>query len=294
MRRAIFAGRGATVGAPVTLAIIWINVVAFVLEVLAQGSMQALAEVSDHVARLFGANGPAMTLAAHHYESLVTACFVHGSLLHVALNMYALRQVGPLVERAGGSARYAVMYLVSGVTGSVASVAWNAAHEMWSRFSVGASGAICGVMGAAIVVALRVQGWRSTVAWDVGIWLGVILLYGTQGNIDNAAHVGGFVGGVLVSLAWRRGAVETRAKRAVWIGASAAIVAACMGVTAWRALVDPYATMAAVDWSRQVTEALARHDCARARRAMKAVEELPPSEAELAGLRQAIDDRCAR
>jgi len=294
IRRAIYAGPGAMNGAPVTHVLIWVNVAIFALEVLKQGSLSALVDVSNDVSRLFGANGPSLTFHAHHYESLLTSCFAHGSLLHVALNMYALRQVGPLVEPSAGGARFSVMYVLSGIVASLTSATWSEATGN-PLLSVGASGAICGVMGAAVVVAVRVHGWRSSIAWDVGLWLGLTLIYGaTSQHVDNAAHVGGMIAGCATALAWRRGVVETTSKRVRWVGASALLCLGCMGVTAWRDFHDPFAVEGPTDRSSDVTRALEDHDCVAARRALRAVEAVPPSDSELEGLRQAVDERCPR
>ena len=109
------------------------------------------------------------TVGEMRWETLITACFLHAGVLHLAFNMLALWQAGPLVERAVGSARMAPMYMAAGVFGNALSVAsgwWQ--HS--ASFTVGASGAISGVIAAALVVGWRVQGWsaRSPRRWPDG------------------------------------------------------------------------------------------------------------------------------
>ncbi len=99
-----------------------------------------------------GANEGTRVISGHEYWRLITSVFVHGGLIHLALNMWSLMAIGPLVERLYGNFTYAVIYLAAGVGGAIASVAASPI-----RVSVGASGAICGVLGAllAFLVAHR-------------------------------------------------------------------------------------------------------------------------------------------
>lgn len=161
---------------------------------------------------------------------LITGAFLHGGLLHLALNMYVLFVIGAALERLLGHGRYIALYLVSALGGCVASYALSDLRTV----SVGASGAIFGVMGALLVAGrLRYDIRQILVLLAINVAVGFIFP-----GIDWRAHLGGLVTGAAVA------AVFTFAPRRgrVWwqIGGVAAVVAALIAVTAWRtaALLD--------------------------------------------------------
>jgi membrane associated rhomboid family serine protease len=136
-----------------------------------------------------------VALAEGEVWRLVSPVLVHGSLIHLGFNMYALWIIGPIVETLYGSARFAAIYLLCAAAGSVASYVFSDA-----RFSVGASGAVFGLFGV-LLVADRVhkpaltRGARN-LTMQIGLLIGVNLLIGlTVPRIDNAAHLGGLVAG---------------------------------------------------------------------------------------------------
>ena len=145
----------------------------------------------------WGSNAGGKTLHGEWWR-LVSSLFLHGSLLHLAFNMLALWQVGQLVERLFGSLRFAALYLIAGVCGSVASVMWNANVN-----SVGASGAIFGIVGGLFAFMQRENsGVPPTVVQDLrGSLLPFLVFNLTAGflypHTDNAAHIGGLAGGWL-------------------------------------------------------------------------------------------------
>jgi rhomboid protease GluP len=292
LRHAVYASPEALAGAPVTRAIVWANVAIFALEVLASRSGGALGEVPSGVLHLLGSNDAVVTFRGGAWFTLVTACFLHGSLLHVAMNMYALRQIGPLVEGPVGSARFAVMYVVTGIVASATSCLW----ALWRGVdvnSVGASGAICGAMGAAVIVGLRLEGWRSGIAWNVGFWLAVTIAYGAiSPHIDNAAHVGGLACGVVIAATWRRGVVESPWKRLTHIGASALVVLASFALVLVRDTNDPYAAYGPDDLQDALDQAIQGRDCAAARKLLGAVERLEAPDADHESQRAAVDAVC--
>jgi len=113
-------------------------------------------------------------------------------------NAYALTRLGPLLEERLGSARFIVLFLVTGVGGSAASALWNFTSPV---LSAGASGALCGLLGAGIVVGRREGGisgkamGRFMIEWSV--W---VLVFGIFVGADNVAHIGGGVAGALFAL----------------------------------------------------------------------------------------------
>lgn len=145
----------------------------------------------------WGSNVGRLTLHGQPWR-LFTSMFLHGGLLHLAFNMFALWQVGRLVERIFGSLRFACLYLLAGLAGSMASVLWNPHAN-----SVGASGAIFGIIGGLLAFIRRENsGVPPTVVADLrGSILPFLLFNLTAGflypHTDNAAHLGGLAGGWL-------------------------------------------------------------------------------------------------
>lgn len=133
-------------------------------------------------------------LAAGEAWRLVSPVLVHGSIIHLAFNMYALWIIGPIVEALYGSTRFVLIYLLCAAAGSTAS------YLVSDAPSVGASGAIFGLFGV-LLVADRVhkpaltRGARS-LTMQIGALILVNLMIGyTMPGIDNAAHVGGLIAG---------------------------------------------------------------------------------------------------
>jgi len=129
---------------------------------------------------------------------LVTVMFLHNGVMHLALNLWALYQLGSIFETLFGSARFLLTYALAGLVASVASAA------LARGVSVGASGAIFGVLGALIFSIRRSPRWRHQ-PWTRGFilqllfWAGINILIGfTVPGIDNAAHLGGFVTGLVL------------------------------------------------------------------------------------------------
>lgn len=127
------------------------------------------------------------------YWQLVTSMFAHERIWHIAFNMFALWVLGPQLETAIGRARFLALYLLSGLAGS-AVVLW-AAPEYSFGGTLGASGAIFGLMGALGVLALKVGGDVRGVATWVAINFAITFLIP---NISWQGHLGGFVGGAAI------------------------------------------------------------------------------------------------
>jgi rhomboid protease GluP len=266
----------------VSRAILIVNVAVFALQVLHSQSTHALAQIPARTSLAFGANYDLATIAEARYETLVTACFLHGSLMHIGFNMLALWQAGPIVERGVGSARMAPMYLVSGIASSLTStlVHWFRGEEL---YSVGASGAIAGVIAAALVLGWRVQGWRGALTQTMVRWLGFTLLFGILANvgangarIDNAAHIGGAIAGGVIAALWRRGyRYSMNAERAI-LAVCAFVVVGCAAVVGARDLGDKYVMLTLEERVRAASDALRDRDCPETSRALHAAARLAP------------------
>jgi rhomboid protease GluP len=139
------------------------------------------------------------TLQRHEYWRLLAAMFLHGGWTHWAANSWALYQLGTLYEVLFGTRRFALVYFVSGICASIAS----AAH-LTDEVAVGASGAIFGVLGAFIFSIYRSPRYRRQ-PWTRGLigqfvfWIFVNIVIGISiPQIDNFAHIGGLVTGLLL------------------------------------------------------------------------------------------------
>lgn len=130
-------GAPATEKPTVTYALIGINVFAFLL---------MLVSGIDQTATQWGMFPPSIALD-NEWWRLVTSAFLHGGWLHIAFNMYVLYALGPSLERVLGHSRYLVLYLMAALGGAVCSYAFSDVMTV----SVGASGAIFGLMGALVV-----------------------------------------------------------------------------------------------------------------------------------------------
>jgi rhomboid protease GluP len=126
---------------------------------------------------------------------LLTACFVHANFLHIFFNMYALYYIGPMVEKYYGKLKYLLIYLGSGIMGSLFSVVLS------NNVSIGASGAIFGLFGSMLYFGYK---YRATLDGFVRsgiipvLFINLILGFIVP-NIDVYGHIGGLVGGLLLS-----------------------------------------------------------------------------------------------
>jgi rhomboid protease GluP len=129
--------------------------------------------------------------------TLVTAIYLHGSLLHLIFNLLWVRQLAPAVEELFGPARLIVIFTAAGVAGSVLS---NIASGAWV---VGASGAVFGLLGAMVAYGRSRGGiFGLAVFRQYGQWALLMFVFGFfMGGVSNWGHAGGFAGGYLAALA---------------------------------------------------------------------------------------------
>lgn len=126
---------------------------------------------------------------------MITCAFLHAGVLHLILNLGVLLLTGVFIEFNMSNRSLAITYLLSILGGSAASLWWNTA-----TVAVGASGAIFGILGCILVLALRnrFEGVdRSYLVRMVTIYIGINLLFSLSGGIDNAAHIGGLTTGAI-------------------------------------------------------------------------------------------------
>jgi rhomboid protease GluP len=295
------------VGAPVTAALFMTLIGVFAAEVYLAGDWTwafggpdgADEKKWDYILRWLGANASLWTIADNRFETLVTSSFLHASIVHLALNLLILHQVGRLVERSVGSARFFSLYLIAATVGSAASAIWGRFYGL--GLSVGASGAVCGLIGAALVIGVRTEGWRNDLSVRMAFWLVVLLAtpiigqwlrHEKQLHTDNAAHVGGAVAGIVVALVWRREYdPPLRTKQAV-IGTCVAIVLACAGMVYWRDRTDRYLFLTLSERTNVALEALGAMRCPQARTAMERAIRMDRTNHTLQELRGEVERTC--
>ena len=171
------------------------NIIVFVLMTLAGGSQ------NEPTLMAFGVKANVLIDNGEVWR-FVTPIFLHIGLLHLAFNSYALWIVGPQVEKLYGSARFMLLYLVTGISGVAASY-WYHPYVI----SAGASGSIFGLFGVLLVFSYR---YRKTIPafFSQALGKGILMTVGINlvigfliPQVDNAAHVGGLIaGGVLAAV----------------------------------------------------------------------------------------------
>lgn len=177
----------------ITYILIFINIVMFVL-------MYMLGNGSENTNTLidFGANYILLTKAGEYYR-LITSGFLHIGVIHLLLNMYSLYIVGTQVEYFYGKVKYIIIYLFSLIMGSLFTVALSSVNTV----SAGASGAIFGLLGSILYFGVKYREYigNSLVNQIVPVVVLNLIIGFTTPGIGNAAHIGGLVGGYLISMA---------------------------------------------------------------------------------------------
>jgi rhomboid protease GluP len=209
------------------------NVAVFIAMVVASSGIDFPGQIEVH----FGANFGPYTLSGDWWR-LLTYMFLHGGVMHILFNMWCLWDLGQLCESLYGRWTFAGIYLITGISGGLASVAWNP-----NVLSVGASGAIFGLAGA--LIASFYLGEFSLPRVAIGgtlrsllFFAGFNLFFGTViPGIDNACHIGGLVSGLALGALIAKLAPQRDApmRRVTVIGVVAlAVLASAFGVRQWR------------------------------------------------------------
>jgi rhomboid protease GluP len=200
----------------------------------------------------WGANNGVRVVLRHEAWRLPASVFIHGGLLHLAINMWCLWNIGPLVERFFGNYATAVLYLAAGIGGAITSMA-----TLPVRISVGASGAIFGLLGALLAFLLiNRRSVPSTVLRPLRSSALSFVVFNTLfaaavPNIDQAAHLGGlatgFLGGLMLSRPWP--VVHSR-----WLG----VRRLALGLSLVGSILG--AGVAAAQWTQRTLPPLARFE----------------------------------
>jgi rhomboid protease GluP len=151
---------------------------------------------------LFGAAGAIPVFEAGAWWSVLSAGWLHGSLLHIIFNMMAIRQIGPACVDLYGPGRTVIVYVLS----SVAAFLLSSVMGHWfgripimggAALTLGASGSLCGLIGAILYYGER-SGSRLIRSQIGNYAIGILVMGFLLPGIDNMAHIGGFAGGYLI------------------------------------------------------------------------------------------------
>lgn len=150
----------------------------------------------QHSLAVLGATGTLLMNQSAGWWTLLTANYLHGSVLHIFFNMMALYHISPLITQLFGPYRYFAIYTLSGAGGFWIS------YAAGIPLTIGASAALCGLIGAALYYGRSRGGlFGQSVYKQVGIWALFILIFGLMvPGINNWAHIGGMATGALVAL----------------------------------------------------------------------------------------------
>ena len=182
------------------------TIILFVLSlVMSRQGVQVMLSPSTAILITLGASGAYPVIALGRWWTFLTAGWLHGSVLHIFFNVLWIRQLAPEIANLYGAGRMIIIYTVSGITGFGLSTAMFLLPLQLPFFgganvTVGASASIFGLLGALVHYGKRTG---SSHAGQAGLQYALIM--GVMGfimpGIDNSAHLGGFIGGYLASLA---------------------------------------------------------------------------------------------
>jgi membrane associated rhomboid family serine protease len=217
-------GTVSSTGAPITSVLIAINVLVYLITVGQGGGISSPGGRLFQDGALFGP-----LVADGDWWRLFTAMFLHASLLHIAFNMFALWLFGSVVERSVGPLRYLLVYVASGLAGSA-----GALIATPNAVTVGASGAIFGLLGALLVLEYLQTG--SFAGQAMGLIVINLALSFAIPNISIGGHIGGLVGGVIGMF----GLALTRYKRPRYLGPAIVVAVGVVSVAVAVARVRSY------------------------------------------------------
>ena len=150
---------------------------------------------SNEIIYNYGVNG--ILIRSGEYYRLLTGTFIHTDIIHLFCNLYALFIIGKQIENFYGKGKFIIIYLISAICGSLLSICM---HDM---YSIGASGAIFGLLGSLLYFGYHYRVYFGSVIVSkilpiviINLFIGFMI-----SGIDNFAHIGGLVGGILISMA---------------------------------------------------------------------------------------------
>lgn len=183
-------------GYSVTPILVVLNLLYFLILVFAGANI-----ISPDAELLYNAGGNLGVATVNgQWWRLVTGMFIHGGIMHLLMNMYALIYIGLMLEPILGKARFISAYILTGIVASITSIA---IHPQ--IVSVGASGAIFGMFGvylALLTTNIIPKETRKATLLNILVYVALNLANGMKAGIDNAAHVGGLISGIVIGYAY--------------------------------------------------------------------------------------------
>ncbi len=173
----------------VTISLVFINIIIFLL-----------CTFTEEVLYNIGAFNAAAFIEQREYYRIFTSMFLHWDINHLVSNMIVLYYLGEVVEKYFGAVRYSVIYLAAGICGNLLSMI----YEIYTGVqieSVGASGAIFGIIGALLILVLVHKGHLEQITTGRLLFMISYSLYSgfVGSNINNAAHIGGLASGIILA-----------------------------------------------------------------------------------------------
>ncbi|OGB98804.1 hypothetical protein A2V82_08035 [candidate division KSB1 bacterium RBG_16_48_16] len=193
-----FFGGFSDIISQITVACVFLYVLALLLQPMAIFQSRGIFDILGPDMRALDKLGMTGTYAVSQgrWWTIVTAIYLHGSLLHILFNMLWIRQLGHTVLELFGSARTFLIFTIAGAAGFVIS------NLVGIPFTVGASGSIFGLLGALVYYGRKRGGYFGMAVYrQVGTWAIVLFLFGFfMSTVNNFAHAGGFIGGYLAAM----------------------------------------------------------------------------------------------
>jgi len=181
--------------------IIYVNVGIFIISLLLNSRLPGLSMNPFYILSpenrsllLLGATGTIPIDRLHRWWTIVSANYLHGGILHILFNMIAFKQLAPMVAREYGAYRMFIIYTLSGIIG------FRISYLAGVTFTIGASAAICGLMGSIIYYGKSRGGiYGQAIYKQVAGWAVVLFLFGfIMPGINNWGHGGGIVAGIII------------------------------------------------------------------------------------------------
>lgn len=174
----------------VTWAILALNVIAYILCIAFGDAVYDIGSLSVQE-----------VLENQEYYRILTNMFLHAGIDHIIGNMLFVVILGEMLEQAIGHVRFAVVYLLTGIGGSVLSMMYELASGEY-YYTVGASGAVCGIMGALLVLVIWNRGSYGHISLNRMLIAIVYMIYtGLQSPVvNNSAHIGGLLSGIVIMM----------------------------------------------------------------------------------------------
>ena len=190
---------------PVTAVLLLLNIIIFLVTDFTGGTDNTI-----HMLEC-GAAYPPFIMENGEYYRLFTCMFLHFGIEHLANNMLVLFVLGQRLEPVVGKIRFLLIYFLGGIGGNLISLVFDIKGGNYA-VSAGASGAVFAVMGAMIWVVIRNRGRLQDISTRQMLVMAAFSLYFgfASSGVDNAAHVGGMICGILLAVVWYHPRSSTR------------------------------------------------------------------------------------